>query len=197
MTRSRPKAQSRRTVNLSAEALVRQRAQARARYHANPEPFRRSNKIYRDQNRERMTGLKLKWAAENEAWLRQLNLGYRVRDRREKPWQPLIRNAHTRSRAKGFEFNLTPDWAKARFTGKCELTGIPFQVYVNRRGPGPFVCSIDRIDQSKGYTQDNCRFILFCVNVMRGTMSDEDMILVAMHVASLGDRLDEPGGVLR
>lgn len=38
---------------------------------------------------------------------------------------------------------------------------------------------MDRIDSSKGYTQDNCRFILFAVNSFKGVGTDALMLEIA------------------
>ncbi len=74
-------------------------------------------------------------------------------------------------------FTLTDEWARARWTGKCELTGIPF-VVEGKHGKF-FSPSLDRIDPKLGYVDGNCRFILFAVNTLKGVGTDEDMMLVA------------------
>jgi hypothetical protein len=61
--------------------------------------------------------------------------------------------------------------------GKCEVTGLPFDF----TSPGdsrknPFAPSIDRIDNSLGYTKNNVRIVLWSVNLMHGEMTDEQLI---------------------
>lgn len=77
-------------------------------------------------------------------------------------------------------FTLTDEWARKRWTGRCELTGIPF-VVAGTHGKF-FSPSLDRIDPKKGYVDDNCRFILFAVNTLKGVGTDEDMMLVAREL---------------
>ena len=97
------------------------------------------------------------------------------------PWYGLIRGAHERARKKGLLFNLTNEWAKARWTGKCELTGIAFATpekrvgYKNRN----FSPSIDKITPEGGYTKDNCRIILWALNSFKRDSSDSDMFFIA------------------
>jgi hypothetical protein len=64
---------------------------------------------------------------------------------------------------KGLECTLTTTWVEDRKrAGVCELSGLPF---TQGSGRDPFLASIDRIDNAKGYTPDNCRMVLFCLNV--------------------------------
>lgn len=63
----------------------------------------------------------------------------------------------------------------------CELTGLPMRI---AQGGGLNHASwdtwtIDRIDPNKGYTTDNCRHVLFCVNSFKGVTTDDTMYMVA------------------
>lgn len=59
------------------------------------------------------------------------------------------------------------------------MTGIEF--FIGKRGPGPHPYSptIDRIDSSGGYTQDNCRFILWAINAIKHMGTDEQIYALA------------------
>ena len=103
--------------------------------------------------------------------------------RAENPWWAPLLAAGDRARKKNLEYNLTADWAKQTYIGVCELTAIPFHTRLQERGgkPGgrPYSPSIDRINPLKGYTQDNCRWVLFAVNSFKGTMTDQEMLTIA------------------
>lgn len=73
--------------------------------------------------------------------------------------------------------------------GKCALTGIEMTFGNNtpRGGATPLSCSVDRIDQSVGYTIKNVRLVCFCVNAFRGIMSDDQMIAVAKALVEKAD----------
>ena len=67
-----------------------------------------------------------------------------------------------RSRELGVEFDITVDWLKQRYdAGVCELTSIAFDMEGKHTANSP---SVDRINPNGGYTQDNCRLILWSIN---------------------------------
>ncbi len=100
------------------------------------------------------------------------------------PWFPLLAGAKQRAAKRKQPFDLTKEWASARWTGRCELTNIEFRGIEARVGNKRFAMSpsIDKIDPKKGYTQDNCRFIVFAVNWFKGEGSDEDMLFIAREL---------------
>jgi hypothetical protein len=105
------------------------------------------------------------------------------RRRAENPWYSSLLHAGDRSRKNGLVYDLTIEWAIATYTGACSLTGIPF--IISAQGPAgksglrPYSPSIDRINPLKGYTQDNCRWVLSAVNSFKGEMTDAEMLTIA------------------
>jgi hypothetical protein len=90
------------------------------------------------------------------------------------------------SRRKGFEFDLTHDWILNRIKGSCEMTGLDFKHVktldikgVGKQGADPRAPSIDRINPKLGYTMDNCRMVLHCVNVFKLQMNDTQVLEIA------------------
>jgi hypothetical protein len=80
----------------------------------------------------------------------------------------LIRVAKTRSIKHSWDFDLTKEWLKEKLANECcEVSGEKFNCQVNEFDThfNPYAPSIDRIDSSKGYTKDNCRVVLACVNM--------------------------------
>jgi hypothetical protein len=95
----------------------------------------------------------------------------------QQPWRTMFLASRRRARESGTYFDLTLDWFEERWTGVCELTGLPFEL-----GNGiasPYAPSVDRIRPDGGYTQDNCRLVLLCVNMFKGRMDDKRMREVA------------------
>ena len=79
--------------------------------------------------------------------------------------QKMLAKAKERSIKKGLEFSLSLDWLINKIdVGFCELTNLPFTLDKASTLHNPFGPSLDRIDNSKGYTKDNIRLVLWCVN---------------------------------
>jgi hypothetical protein len=99
------------------------------------------------------------------------------------PWSALLKSARERAKTKGLPFSLTDGWARSRWTGRCEITDIPFSlIFGDRPGPRFFSASIDQIVPKAGYTPENCRFVLWAVNALKHDGTDEDMIMVARAI---------------
>lgn len=94
-----------------------------------------------------------------------------------KPWLTLLWAAMTRAKKQNVPFDLSREWVEQRWTGRCELTGIPFEYNVDKITV--WAPSIDKIDPPKGYIQSNCRFILFGLNIFKYTGTDADMYTIA------------------
>lgn len=98
------------------------------------------------------------------------------------PWWRLLYAAEGRAKKRGIPFTLTPEWAEANWTGKCETSGLDFFISTGVRR-GCFSPSIDQIEPKKGYTPENSRFVLWAINAMKDVGSYEDVILIAKAIA--------------
>lgn len=88
---------------------------------------------------------------------------------------------------------ITVDQAIALFQrqeGKCALSGVQMTWAPGAGRPVATSVSMDRINQSAGYTVDNVRFVCHAANCFRGSMTDEEMdrflAVFAAHRASVG-----------
>lgn len=107
-----------------------------------------------------------------------------VKARMTAPWKMCVAKTRERAKKRKLEFELTLEWARSRWTGKCEVTGLPFRLKFGKGGPGQFSPSIDRIDNSRGYLRGNCRFVLAAVNALKSTGTDEEMLAIAIALVS-------------
>ena len=107
------------------------------------------------------------------------------------PKMRLWRNAENRCRDKGREFTLTwggfiDAWPK---NNRCPVFG--FELVFGDDGPmgrnnSP---SIDRIDSSKGYTDDNIQIISKLANSMKQNATEEQLLQFARYYADkLGNK---------
>ena len=91
--------------------------------------------------------------------------------------------ASAKMRTSGEVFSA--NWlAKKIAVGVCEVTGVPFDMTRPGRGHHAPLCpSIDRIDPSKGYTEDNVQVVVFAFNAFKGEMSQHDAIALMKSMA--------------
>lgn len=79
-----------------------------------------------------------------------------------------VAKARTRSKGKGRGFTLTPETlreAMLRSKGRCEVTGLRFQVKdAELARQRPFMHSVDRIQSTAGYEASNIRIVCFAAN---------------------------------
>lgn len=105
--------------------------------------------------------------------------------RLREPAAALLRGVRARAIRDEIPFNLTVEWAKNRYTGYCELTGLKFEPgegKINSRSP-----SIDRVNPIEGYVIGNCRFICSAINSFRGSHADNEMYFLATKLIEKRD----------
>jgi len=154
----------------------------------NRESQNAKSRAYHQVNREKANSRRRERRATHheEEKLRQRQYGQRARV--ALPWKPLLKSAYERSIKKKVPFALTPEWAEERWTGHCEITGIPFGIGLRESGPKTFSPSIDRIVPALGYVPTNCRFVIWAVNAFKYDGTDEDMISIARAIIEYADK---------
>ena len=87
---------------------------------------------------------------------------------------------------RGKEWNITMDDVADGYEkqkGKCALTGWDI-TFPEIGHPSQFSCSIDRIDNSRGYEPDNIQLIDGRINMMKGKYSQEFFVEVCKTISS-------------
>lgn len=152
-----------------ADHAEQERPKHRAWHHANKE---KANAKRSAQYRE--------FADANPEAVKEQSKMQAKRARQNGPWVKLILSAKARAEKKGVPFSLTAEWGAARWTGKCEITRLDFNMALpGKPGPKCFSPSIDRIVPQLGYTPENCRFVLWAVNAFKGDADDAVMFFIA------------------
>lgn len=159
---------------------IKHKQQRRAYYEANKEQIRA-------QQRAR------KRSMPREILLAQRARDYEKHKARERtryhttraflPWLNAFRGSKQRATKRKIPFTITKYWCEARWTGRCEVTGIEF-ILSTKRSPFLFSPSLDQIIPGLGYTPENSRFVLHAVNALKGEGTDADMLLIAQAVVS-------------
>lgn len=98
----------------------------------------------------------------------------------------LLCAARDRAKKNNLEINLDREWVEQHLLPmKCEATGV--DLVLERReecSHTPFRPSIDRIDNTKGYTKDNCRLVCVIYNKAKSDYNDEDVMKMAKGLVS-------------
>ena len=79
----------------------------------------------------------------------------------------LFNSAKLRSKKFGGNISITPQWIEDKIlSGKCELTGLPFDLQpIKDKHVNPYAPSLDRKDSSnRDYSPENTRVVLASVN---------------------------------
>jgi hypothetical protein len=127
-------------------------------------------------------------------------VSYNKQRRNELPWWHarvpyLIANARARARARGLEFAITRD--DIDIPDVCPVLGIPFSREIEddaRYFAQSMSPSIDRIDNSRGYTPDNIVVVSCRANSIKGDASVEELEAVATFYRDLRKNPPQQGG---
>jgi len=104
----------------------------------------------------------------------------------------MIGSAKTRAASKNVAFTVTKDWIYKKLLEqncRCAITGLKFTAKKDIGSlRNPYGMSLDRIIPSLGYTEENCRIVLYAVNVMMMDWGLEAVAPIARHVADYADK---------
>jgi hypothetical protein len=162
------------------ENYMRLRKKQKEYYEANKELISEKQRAYRQAlPPEIVKERRARWNATHKAKERRRYHATRL----WLPWLNALRGSKQRAAKHNIPFTLTKEWAEARWTGRCEVTGIEF-VLSDKRSPYLFSPSLDRIIPTVGYTPENSRFVLHAVNALKGQGTDEDMLTIAKAIVA-------------
>jgi hypothetical protein len=97
-------------------------------------------------------------------------------------------NFRIRAKQKNLDFTITLEFLweliqKQEF--KCALSGLPISLAQSRRTGEIMTASIDRKKSTDGYVPENTQWVHKSINMMKGSLSDEEFIdfcrLIAKH----------------
>jgi len=131
------------------------------------------------QNREKMVARQKQYRIENpELWKQKSRKHHNSISGRSKS---LFNAALRRAEKRNYEIDIDLEWVMSRLEkGYCEITGIPFVFETRFNGHrNPYSPSLDRKDNSKGYTKENCRIILWALNMGFADWGQE----IYLHIA--------------
>lgn len=102
---------------------------------------------------------------------------YAKKRRRSNPKQFIIYRLRGNAKKRGIEFKLTEATLPA-IPEYCPVLSWIKLVYEVGKGTSEGSLSLDRIDSSKGYTEDNVRFISNRANTLKSDATDQELIML-------------------
>lgn len=114
------------------------------------------------------------------------------RDKRKNTFNCTVNNllsaAKVRSKKRNLEFNLDKEWVTTHLQPLiCEATGTLLQLEIDSTYQyTPFRPSIDRTDNAKGYTKDNCKVVCTIYNLAKGVDTHTAVLKMAKAMLSKG-----------
>ena len=92
-----------------------------------------------------------------------------------------LKGIKSRSKKKNVEYSITLEDLKDLWeqqNGLCAVTKLKLVTKFrnDKRLDTPYQASVDRIDNFKGYTKDNCRWVCLMFNYARNTFSDDQVL---------------------
>lgn len=96
---------------------------------------------------------------------------------------------NAKGRGRSLEFSITREEViKKLKQGKyrCAVTGTPLSLEIlSHDGRKPFAPSIDRIDNEKGYTAENCRVVCLAANIAMNTWGEGVLLTMLKYAKGL------------
>lgn len=85
------------------------------------------------------------------------------------------------------DVTITKEWITEKILkGRCEVTGIEFESSVEKPAR-PFTPSLDRIDPTRGYHEDNVQVVCWIYNRAKGVQDFEAVLKMAKALVAAND----------
>lgn len=96
----------------------------------------------------------------------------------------LMTAAKTRAKDKNIEFSLKREWIERNLEPMvCQATRSPLTLEIDKTVQhSPFRPSIERVDNSKGYTEDNCLIVCVIYNKCKSDCHHNDVLKMASYL---------------
>lgn len=150
--------------------------------HKNDPEFREKRekyrKLYEKKNRKRITQKNAEWRKKHPN--SQKDSYYKCK--LSNPEKFLLRQAKNRAKNKNLEFNLKLH--DIVIPEKCPIMDVKLEYIPHQYSD--YSPSVDRIDNTKGYTKDNIQIISSIANRMKWTATKEQLLQFAHGILKLG-----------
>ena len=139
-----------------------------------PEYISEMNRKNGERNKERRASL----TEEELKKEREKNCEREKKRRKDDPRKPMLYDARKRAKRKGLEFNL--EFSDLVIPDICPVLNLPLKVAEGKRNNNS--PSLDRVDNTKGYTKDNVKVISLRANTLKNDASIEELESIVKYM---------------
>jgi len=145
------------------------------------------NKQYLLNNKNIVYECQRKWRKENPLAVQEKNKKYCVNNQDKileyrKSAKRLYAKYKYSAKKRGIDFTLTLEWFEEQIKleeyNTCAVSGMEFVDGLNH----PFSRSLDRVNNSRGYSPDNVKWVCFKYNSWKSDLSLEEINMIAEYV---------------
>lgn len=162
------------------ERKAKNRDYMRAYYHNNPKyaaACKKNQKRRRAEKAEEIAEWQKNYRRENKATLKKKKRKYYVDNHNRR----LFQSAKERAAKRGLAFEITLE--DIVIPEKCPIFGIPLCKGEGAMHDGS--PTLDRIDNTRGYTKDNIHVISWKANKLKGDGTSHDLMVLAQYLYGL------------
>lgn len=149
---------------------------AKQHYQANKEKYNETSRLYYSENKEKIALWNKTYHLENKNIIE----AQRQRSRQENPIRHMLYKTKQRAKEKGLEYNLTEDSFK-ELPIYCPVLNILLS-YNNTKQAYDNSASIDRFDNTKGYTIGNVYIVSHRANTLKRDGTLEEFKNIVMYL---------------
>ena len=122
----------------------------------------------------------------------QYNKAYR-KSHVTKTLSTITAGCKNRARRKGYECDIDYKymlWLLDQQSGRCAITGVVLESSAanTKTYSNPWTISVDRIDNTRGYTKDNVRLVTYMYNTCKGQWTDEQVVHMCKGILEVSDQ---------
>lgn len=134
------------------------------------------NKVNKEKTR--IQKIIQRWTIKRVTQQKQLKEKRKNLDPKHIKSKKLLYYSKVRAKQKKLKHNLDLKWIQEQIDKNCAKTKLPFSFDLDR-DRNPFAPSIDRKDNNKGYTKDNCQVTIWAYNCGKGDFNEKDLYIMA------------------
>jgi hypothetical protein len=106
--------------------------------------------------------------------------------RREEMIKTIVKSKRRAAKLKNMSFDLDYEWVDKNLIKQCPILNKDFEFPDKKTGSySNYAVSVDRIDNNKGYTKNNCILVCRRANMIKNDASPDELMIIAKFYKNL------------